>query len=117
MGADRWSVCWKCEDADNNELGELKARRNSQYGKIPKEEYDLLQTKIDELEARLDNPKEQLREDWEVTSGGNLGFYYSCHCYRCGYNFKIEKLWLAKDIEEGEKLEPIVDANGDRIKK
>lgn len=116
MSADRWSICWKCEDADNEELEALKARRNAQYGKITKDEYDLLQEKIAELEDRLDNPKEQLREDWEVVSGPALKFYYSCQCYRCGFNFKIEKLWLLKDIEEGERLKPIVDAKGNKIK-
>lgn len=116
MSADRWSVCHKCEDADQEELEALKARRNAQYGKLSLLEYDALCAKIEELENAIDKPKETLREDWEIVGGPVLKFYYSCQCYRCGYNYKVEKVWLPKDIEESPRLPPTIDRHGRRLK-
>jgi hypothetical protein len=80
MSASNWDVCPKC-------LKLARTAVDTQYGKITKEEYDLLKEKLEKLENNTDHT---LREDYCQGINNDKEEYfveYGCRCDECGFSF------------------------------
>jgi hypothetical protein len=85
MGANNWSECHCCRSFSETEQEGAMARLESQYGKIPVEEY---KRELQKLSAPREPLKPTRREDWEVhlDESGYLTINFSSSCTKCLWN-------------------------------
>ena len=102
MSADRWSVCPDCYAQDQKKLDAMRKQQEESYGKVSKAQYEQKAFEIRSLADKLGGViKTELREDWEIIRGeteDSVQFKYSCSCYQCGYNYRIDKTWTPAEI-------------------
>lgn len=90
MSADAWRICPKCEKI-NSEGDREKAISAAKflYGKVPQADWVRLMAQAEKV---VDDPKETLREDYEIymDESGFLNIHYRCGCDVCGFSHKYE---------------------------
>lgn len=88
MPADNWRECPNCDANKSQKENDMLNLLQKDYGKISIENYDERTKALKEfMRQELDCT---LREDYEYnldTTAGELGIYYKCHCYECGFGF------------------------------
>lgn len=103
MGADRYSVCPRCESRKDRQMSADVSRLADAYGRLPLVEFDALRSEI-EAYAAAEIPQ-TLREYYEFTppvGDGVLGIEYHADCGVCQLGFKISEertLWTREEID------------------
>lgn len=95
MSADNWAKCPRCADTDTAEIKELENDLRDSYGKVSLEEYENLQTQIEEAKYQIkqNSAKATFREDYEIYGAetGILTISYRGVCNMCGLSNKINE--------------------------
>lgn len=101
MSADHMSVCPNCATEAINARKELRQELEAVYGEVSSEEYVKMLKRIEYLP---DLPKEKrMRQDYEVyveEETGELHLEWSCYCYDCGFEKKLELKWDVLNLGE-----------------
>lgn len=103
MGADRYSVCPRCQSRKDRQVISNNGRLQEAYGKLPLEEFDALRDEVEHFEA--EPVPQALREDYEFeppVDDGVLVIRYKAFCGDCELSFTIEEdraLWTSEEIE------------------
>lgn len=88
MSADNWTYCPKCQEIARKKTEQLRVRVETDYGKIPPDNYI-------KLLDQFNNPpklKQTLREDYEVgIHDGVFSISYGASCDVCKFKFEYDK--------------------------
>lgn len=87
MSADNWTICPKCEEARREESQQIYEKAANAYGKVSESEYHAMKEAARVVDAT--EPKQTLREDWEIGTAANGEFEvdYRSSCDECDYCF------------------------------
>jgi hypothetical protein len=95
MSADSWAMCPRCTNNDEQEIPAMERKLHESYGKVSFEEYEQMQTTIDECRYERDNNPRRatFREDYEFYGAetGTLQISYSGQCTVCGLKLKFQE--------------------------
>lgn len=93
MSADKWTECPRCYARTEGEYEALQKRVESEYGKLPKDEYFKLVKEA--KEAPCGRTDKHLRVYYNISTDqyGNFSVVYSCRCRVCAFEhtFKHEE--------------------------
>ncbi len=105
MSADNWTQCPKCNFDREAEADAKDAFAESQYGKVPINEYHNLLT---EAAAFRESVPDLIEEDRTLSEDYDIGIFgsefevnYRATCHKCGYTFKYDI--VVKDIAKAKK--------------
>lgn len=96
MSADNWTKCPACKVKAQEKQKELEQKLNDGYGKLSKEDYQLL---VDQVKTAPPELEDTLREDYEIGIYGDRFFVnYKGRCQKCGWlhEYKWEDRNLVK---------------------
>jgi len=87
MSADSWAICPKCKEKAKQVQADLLSRVETDYGKVPADEYlELVEQSKQPLEL-----EHTLAEYWELGIWkGKFEVSYRASCGTCGFSHKFE---------------------------
>jgi hypothetical protein len=103
MGADRYSVCPRCQSRRDRQVTANSDVVADAYGKLPLPEFDKLRAEA--VAFVVEDVPKTLREDYEFVSpvdDGELRIVYKAMCSDCGLKTVIDEtraLWTSEEIE------------------
>ena len=107
MSADNWRECPLCLSEQRKKARELGRKMSDSYGKIPVDDFNVLQQEHAQALSESDYLPETLREDYEffINDDGNFFANYYAMCDNCGFKFEfhhVEKIKITAPESEGE---------------
>lgn len=88
MSADRWAICPKCKQTEEQKRDAAIKKAKAKYGKVPEEQY---RQEIKKAEATI-HLQSSFREDFEqgMDEDGTYSLTYNGECSKCGFTHTYE---------------------------